>query len=308
MLMPGGSSPVQKSKLQGEQIQRLRSELKAAQDGCRSQRRLQAEADKRAGEYLAQLQTRGEYILLLQAQLNDLEQVNTQLREQLASGGAAAAAATASTSSPEAAQAARHGRRSRGSGSDGGGSGSRAAASSNGDHHAHEPQQDAMIPSAQHEAVVQQLQAQLAMQTEQLQQLRQELANATLAPPAAATAAAPSPAEAAAAAVGSGSGCSSTDDLAGELDTAREAATAAAAGLQGSPAAAAGPPDPAALEQKHQQLQKQFDELTAFVKQLEAQAAQREALMGGLLAQVRAAARAARAISRGVQAGWAGLA
>jgi hypothetical protein len=57
------------------------------------------------------------------------------------------------------------------------------------------------------------------------------------------------------------------------VSSAAEAAAAALAGLQED-------------EAKHQQLQQRFDDLSAFVKQLEAQASQREALMGGLLAQV----------------------
>lgn len=275
---------MQKSKLQGEQIQQLRSELKAAQDGCCTHQRLQAEADRRAGEYLAQLQTRGEYILLLQSQLNDLEHVNTQLREQLASG-AAAAAGPGSTANAAPSHA--------GSGTPGGGSRAPAATSSNGNH---APELQDTVSSAQHEAVVQQLQQQLQLQTEQLQQLRRELANATLATPAAA-AAAPSSDGTPAATVTASNGSNSTDDLAEELDTARAGAAAAVREPVSSAAEAAA----AALaglqedEAKHQQLQQQFDDLSAFVKQLEAQASQREALMGGLLAQV------------GTMTGWYGL-
>jgi hypothetical protein len=249
---PGGSSPVQKSKLQGEQISQLKAELKAAQDGCRTHQRLQADADRRAGEYLAQLQTRGEYILLLQSQLNDLERVNTDLRDQLASGAAAAGAG-----SPVAT----------------------AAASSNGDHAMEQAQQQFdVVPCSQHEAVVQQLQQQLQMQTEQIQQLRQELANTALA--------SPTTPGADVHATGGSAGSASTDDLAVHIDTTR---ATSASGDATSPAAAAALAALSGLqthEVRQQQLQKQYDDLTAFVKQLEAQASQREALMGGLLAQV----------------------
>lgn len=247
---PGGSSPVQKSKLQAEQIQQLKTELKAAQDGCRTHQRRQAEADKRAGEYLAQLQTRGEYILLLQSQLNDLQQVNVELREQLASGAGGTAALTKPAD----------------------------ASSSNGNHAG--SQQD-VIARSEHDAVVQQLQQQLQMQTDQIQQLRQELANATLASPT-------TPTAVAAAGADSGSGSASTDDLAVHIDTVR-ADTVSALADGASPAAAAAAAALSGLkaqEVKQQQLQKQYDDVTAFVKQLEAQAGQREALMGGLLAQV----------------------
>lgn len=236
---PGGSSPVQKSKLQGEQIQQLKAELRAAQDGCLSEKR-------RAGEYLAQLQTRGEYILLLQSQLNDLQQDNTALRQQLAAPGA----------------------------------------SSNGDHaagnHLRVQPEVSVVPRSEHEAVVQQL-------TEQIQQLRLELAansTAALAPPTTPRA------EAAAAGTGSGSGSGSvsTDDLATHIDTARAASAASDASSPAAAAAAAAALSAHAQEvasQQHLQvLQQQYEDLTVFVKQLEAQAAQREALMGGLLAQV----------------------
>lgn len=224
---PGGSSPVQKSKLQGEQIQQLKAELRAAQDGCLSEKR-------RAGEYLAQLQTRGEYILLLQSQLNDLQQDNTALRQQLAAPGA----------------------------------------SSNGDHGDGEV---SVVPRSEHEAVVQQL-------TEQIQQLRLELANSTaaLAPPTTPRA----EAAAAGAGSGSGSGSVSTDDLATHIDTARATASAADASSPAAAAAAALSAHAQEVASQQQVLQQQFDDLTVFVKQLEGQAAQREALMGGLLAQV----------------------
>lgn len=230
---PGGSSPVQKSKLQGEQIQQLKAELRAAQDGCLSEKR-------RAGEYLAQLQTRGEYILLLQSQLNDLQQDKTALRQQLAAPGA----------------------------------------SSNGDHaaceHLRAQPEVSVVPRSEHEAVVQQL-------TEQIQQLRLELAASSTAAPAPPT----TPrAEAAAAGAGSGSGSGSvsTDDLATHIDTAR--ATSAAADASSPAAAAALSPHAQEVASQQQVLQQQYADLTAFVKQLEGQAAQREALMGGLLAQV----------------------
>lgn len=254
---PGGSSPVQKSKLQGEQISQLKAELKAAQDGCRTHQRLQADADRRAGEYLAQLQTRGEYILLLQSQLNDMERVNTELREQLTAGAVAPGAG-----SPGAAALT-------------------AAPSSNGHTASHQQaqQQVDVIPCSQHEAVVQQLQQQLQVQTEQIQQLQQELANTAL----------PSPTtpSANAHAAGGSAGSASTHDLAVHIDTTRAASSS---GDATSPAAAAALAALSGLkthEVRQQQLQKQYDDLTSFVKQLEAQASQREALMGGLLAQVR---------------------
>jgi hypothetical protein len=253
---PGGSSPVQKSKLQGEQIGLLKAELKAAQDGCRTHQRLQADADRRAGEYLAQLQTRGEYILLLQSQLNDLERVNTELRDQLASGAAAAGAGSLAAAAATA-----------------------VAASSNGDHAPQQAQQQVdFIACSQHEAVVQQLQLQLQMQTEQIQQLRQELAHTALASPTTPSADVH--------ATGGSAGSTSTDDLAVHIDTTRETPASGDATPIAAAAALAALPGLKTHEVRQQQLQKQYDDLTAIVKQLEAQASQREALMGGLLAQV----------------------
>lgn len=282
---PGGSSPIIETKRMRDQLHQLRGQLREAQDGCRQHQQQQAAADKRAGEYLRQLQTRGELILLLQAQLSDLQDVNTQLREQLAAGGAPpAGAAAAEGDGSQQHKEAGTPRDTRSGGSlTGAATGTVTAAdaaSSNGN--TAEPQSAAAC--CQHEAVIQQLQQQLQMQTDQIQRLRQERAEAALAPPAVA----PVVVEVSA----------RTDDLAVDVDTStphdsQEVSTSAAA-IQAMSCLKQ-------QEAKHQQLLKQYDDLTAFVKQLEAQGNQREALMGGLLAQVgQAHAAAVHAVARSV--------
>jgi hypothetical protein len=251
---------VQKSKLQGDQIHKLKAELKAARESCHTAQQQQALSDKRAAEATAQLQVRGEYILLLQSQLDDADRLNAQLREQLTAGGRTSPAPPASSN----------------------GADSPAAAAGDGG----AAEQPGMISCSQHDAVVQQLQQQLQMQADQIQQLRQELSNTALASPTAAV-----HAERAA---DTGSGSASTDDLASDLDTARaapvalslEAAVAEASALPATATTTEALHELQAQDVQRMRLQKKCDDLEMQVKQLESNGIQREALLGGLLAQV----------------------
>jgi hypothetical protein len=250
---------VQKSKLQSEQIHKLTAELKAAKESCRTAQQQQALSDKRAAEAAAQLQVRGELILLLQSQLDDADKINAELRGQLTAGGRTSPTPPASSNGADIA----------------------AAAACGADEGAAEHLD--MISCSQHDAVVRQLQQHLQMQSDQIQQLRQELSSTALASPTATAHAEP--------AADAGSGSASTDDLASDLDTARAEAVALPldASVAALPATAATTDVLSELQAQDMQralLQKQYDELTVFVKQLESQASQREALLGGLLAQV----------------------
>lgn len=253
---------MQKSKLQSDQIHNLKAELKAAQNSYHTAQRQKADADKQIAEKVAQLQTRGELILMLQSQLSDADRLNAELREQLTAGRPSTPARPASSNGTDSAA---------------------AAAAGAGDEAAEQP---GMITCSEHDAVVQQLQQQLQMQADQIQQLRQELSNTALASPTAAAHAEPT--------TDAGSGSASTDDLASDLDTARaapaalslEAAVATASVLPATAKTTDALPELQAQDAQRVQLQKQYDELTVFVKQLESQASQREALLGGLLAQV----------------------
>jgi len=263
---PGGSSPVIETKRMREQLHQLRAQLQAAQDGCRKHQQQQAAADKRAGEYLGQLQTRGELILMLQAQLSDLQQVNAQLRDQLAANSAADVdrGGLEQQLSPKPSS---RGTRSRDPDTETAAGPADASVSSNGACSAGKD----TGPCSQHEAVIQQLQQQLQMQAEQIEQLRQERAEAALAPPVVSPTA---------------NASSGTDDLAVDIDTAREVLIDDGEKSPASEAAAAALSGLKQYGAKHEQLLQQYEELQAFVKQLEAQGNQREALMGGLLAQV----------------------
>lgn len=266
---PGGSSPIQQqdSKRLKEQVQQLKAELKAAHEGCRQQQQAQLAADRRAGEFLDALQKRGEHILWLNSELDRMQQTCTQLRVQVAAGGGGGDAAGVADAAPAG-------------GSSAGTSTPPGAASSNGNGASSSHQPSDVIPRAQHEAAVHDLQQQVQMQAEQIEKLLQ--ARSSPVPPPVV----PPPLAAPVSPPVEGSG--STDDLAAHIDQPASPGVA----LLSSPAAAADLSASAAVsalkvqQGRNAALQKQYDELTAFVKQLEAQASQREALMGGLLAQV----------------------
>lgn len=209
-----------------ERILQLERQLQKSQAASIKEQRAAAQ---RAAETQRDLQTRGDRILQLQAQLSDQESVIKELRDQLLLGlnikDTTAAAGTSDA----------------GHGSPAIRSHEPAAAA------AAEPAEQVNKDRAEAAAVTAQLQQQVQQLQEELQASRDTATVEPLQQPQRA--------------------CQQLDDSVGMNDNTADSNSAAAADLQA-------------------QQQQQLDELNVYVRQLETQAMQREALLGNLLGQV----------------------
>eukprot|EP00775_Hariotina_reticulata_P005805 gene5805-6045_t len=248
-------SPTSETVRLRQQVQLLQRQLAAADESCKEHQRQQSASAQRAGEAQQQLQKRGELILQLQAQLSAVEGLNFDLRSQMLQQSAT----------------------NTGTGS----SGSARRSSSSSSSVTADPQL-----SPDH---VRKLQQQIAAQAAEIEALQKERAGAQGLADSGTGSSTGSNGLPRQAAASMETGQHSPPAVEAEVGFSTAESTAAGSLNPGSNEEALAEDVVAAASTAHMALLKQHEELEVYVQQLEGQAMQREALLGGLLAQVSAA-------------------